>query len=110
MSPCIRENQQSADVKPKARISCAVTAQLISAFDFATQIVQLLFYLNPKFQASLSDLVGIRNCWFNFSGSGSYLFMYGTFSTSHSITKTFVFVNFNKISSDKDTLGDCLIK
>ena len=30
----------------------ALTAQLISAFDFPTGIVQSLFYLNPKFQAS----------------------------------------------------------
>ena len=38
--------------KQRRRISCAVTAQLISAFVFATQIVQILFYLYPKFQAS----------------------------------------------------------
>ena len=30
----------------------SVTAQLISTFVFATQIVQFLFYLNPKFQDS----------------------------------------------------------
>ena len=34
------------------QISCAVTAQLISTFVFAIWIVQSLFYLNPKFQAS----------------------------------------------------------
>ena len=34
----------------------AVTAKLISAFVFATRIVQFLFYLNPKFQASSSFL------------------------------------------------------
>ena len=57
--PCITtirasasENQQYAYAKTKAQISCAVTAQLISAFAFATQIVQVLFFLNPKFQAS----------------------------------------------------------
>ena len=33
-----------------------VTAKLISAFVFATRIVQFLFYLNPKFQASSSFL------------------------------------------------------
>ena len=33
------------------QISCAVTAQLISAFVFAIQIVQFLFFQNPKFQA-----------------------------------------------------------
>ena len=38
--------------KTKRQISCAVTAQLISAFVFAIQIVQFLYYLNPKFQAS----------------------------------------------------------
>ena len=34
------------------QISCAATAQLTSAFVFATQIVQSLFFLNVKFQAS----------------------------------------------------------
>ena len=34
------------------QISCAVTAQLISAFVFATRIVQSLYFLNPNFQAS----------------------------------------------------------
>ena len=38
--------------KTKVQISCAVTAQLISALGFATQIVQSLYLLNPKFQAS----------------------------------------------------------
>ena len=42
-----------AHAKTKAQFSYAVTAQLISAFIFATQIVQLLFVLNPKFQASV---------------------------------------------------------
>ena len=53
-----------AYAKTKAQISCAVTAQLISAFDFATQIVQSLFFLNLRFQPSsllvlfVSGLVG----------------------------------------------------
>ena len=38
--------------KTKTQISCAVTAQLISAFNFAIRIAQSLFYLHPKFQAS----------------------------------------------------------
>ena len=42
--------------KTKAQISFAVTAKLISAFVIATRIVQFLFYLNPKFQASSSFL------------------------------------------------------
>ena len=33
-------------------LSCAVTAQLISAFVFTTLIVQFLFYFNSKFQGS----------------------------------------------------------
>ena len=33
------------------QISFAVTAKLISAFVFATLIVQFLYFLNPKFQA-----------------------------------------------------------
>ena len=36
----------------KMQISCAVTAQQINAFVFATWIVQSLYFLNPKFQAS----------------------------------------------------------
>ena len=54
-----------AYAKSKEQISCAVTAQLISAVVFTTWIVQSLFFLNPKFQASsrflrlfVSDLVG----------------------------------------------------
>ena len=64
---CLCENQHT------------VTAQLISAFVFATQnlILQLLFFLNPKFQASslwpssetaghyVSDLVGNPKDWFS---------------------------------------------
>ena len=38
--------------KTKTQISFAVTAKLISAFVFATRIVQSLFFLNLKFQAS----------------------------------------------------------
>ena len=38
--------------KTKTQISCAVTAQLISAFVFAIRIVQSIYNLNPKFQAS----------------------------------------------------------
>ena len=47
-----RENKIFVYVKTKAQISCAVTAQLISAFVFATWIVQFLRYLDPKFQDS----------------------------------------------------------
>ena len=36
---CVSENQQSAYAKSKAQISCAVTAQLISAFGFTTCMV-----------------------------------------------------------------------
>ena len=38
--------------KTKLQISCAVTEQLIIAFVFTTQIVQFLYFLNPRFQAS----------------------------------------------------------
>ena len=37
-----------AYAKTKVQISCAVTAQLISAFVFAIQTVQFLFFLNIK--------------------------------------------------------------
>ena len=42
------ENQQPAYAKTKTQISCAVTAQLISAFVFATRIVQSLFVQIPR--------------------------------------------------------------
>ena len=45
------ENLLFAYVKTKVQISCAVTAQLISAFVFATWTVQSLYFLNPKLQA-----------------------------------------------------------
>ena len=56
------ENLQSTYEKTKVQISCAVTAQLISAFVFALFIVQCLFFLIPKFQCS--NLVENPNCWF----------------------------------------------
>ena len=56
-------------------ISFAVTAKLISAFVFASWIVQSLYYLNPKFQASRHLLWRYRlvcvgpgrkpECWFS---------------------------------------------
>ena len=41
-----------AYAKTKTQISFAVTAKLISAFVFTIRIVQSLYFLNPKFQAS----------------------------------------------------------
>ena len=41
-----------AYAKTKTQISFAVTAKLISALVFATQIVQSLYFLNMKFQVS----------------------------------------------------------
>ena len=41
-----------AYAKSKSKISCAVSAQLISAFVFSTRIVQSRLLLNMKFQAS----------------------------------------------------------
>ena len=57
--------------KQKTQISFAVTAKLISAFVFTTRIVQFLFYLNLKFQASNSFLLlvcagrFVSNLWGN---------------------------------------------
>ena len=74
-SAAAQEKQQSAYAKTKAQISFAVIAKLISAFVFATRIVQFLFFLNPKFQASnlllivynpVCDRPGRNpNCWFS---------------------------------------------
>ena len=67
--------KETAYAKTKAQISFAVTAELISAFVFTARIVQFLFYLNPKFQASSSFLSLYRpvcvgpvrkpHCWFS---------------------------------------------
>ena len=43
------ENQHFAYAKTKTQISFEVTAKLISAFDFATWIVQDLYFLNTQF-------------------------------------------------------------
>ena len=51
LSPVMRK-PDFAYAKTKTQISFAVTAKLISAFVFATQLVQSLYFLNPKFQAS----------------------------------------------------------
>ena len=45
-------NRFFAYAKTNTQISFAVTAKLISAFVIATLIVQPLYFLNPKFQAS----------------------------------------------------------
>ena len=44
------ENQQSAKAKTKVQISFAVTAKLISAFVFATRMVQFFYFLNANSQ------------------------------------------------------------
>ena len=60
--------------------------QLISAFVFATRIVQFLFYLNPKFQASSSFLPLYRpvcvgpvrkpHCWFSHEAAQYIVYFY----------------------------------
>ena len=57
------ENQIFAYAKTKAPISGAVTAQLISAFVFATRRAQFLLYLYPKFQDSSFLLWLYRPVW-----------------------------------------------
>ena len=49
---CICENKDADQLR--------ITAKLISAFVFATQIVKSLFFLNMKFQAS-SDLLWLSS-------------------------------------------------
>ena len=84
---CIGENK-GAD-----QISFAVTAKLISAFVFATWIVQFLIYLNPKFQASSSFLLLHRpvcvgpvrkpHCWFSHEAAHFSLFSSAAICTDH---------------------------
>ena len=69
------ENKRFAYAKTKTQISFVVTAKLISALVFTTWIVQSVYLLNPKFQASshlqwLYSLVCVRpgqipHCWFS---------------------------------------------
>ena len=76
------ENQQSAYAKTKAQISFAVTAKMISAFVFATRIVQFLYFLNPKvpFSSHLLCLyspvsvgpVRKPQCWFSHEAAQYY--------------------------------------
>ena len=54
------ENRLFAHAKTKTQISFAVIVKLISAFVFATRIVQSLFLLIPKFQVS-SDLLWLHS-------------------------------------------------
>ena len=49
--------------KTKTQISCSITAQLISAFVFATPIVQSLNSLNPKFHAYSHLKPGLCLTW-----------------------------------------------
>ena len=70
-----RHEKTISYAKTKTQISFAVTTKLISAFVFATWIVQSLYFLNPKFQASCHllwlyslDYVGPGlkpECWFS---------------------------------------------
>ena len=50
----IMRKQDFAYAKTKMQISCA---QLICFFVFASRVVQFLFFLNPKFQASTLLLI-----------------------------------------------------
>ena len=75
---CISENKDADQL----RGYFTVTAKLISAFVFATRIVQFLFYINPKFQASSSFLRLYRpvcvgpvrkpHCWFSHEAAQFY--------------------------------------
>ena len=56
--PPHQKTNKSAYAKTKTQISCAVTG----AFGFATKVVQFLFYLNPKFQASAFVTVTANLC------------------------------------------------
>ena len=47
------ENRLLAYAKTKMQISFAVTAKPISAFVFATRMLQALYFFNPNFQASI---------------------------------------------------------
>ena len=72
------------NVKPKAQIS---------AFVFATKILQCLLFFNPKLQACfcdfmgwfVSDLVGNPNCWFSHAKAHISMYLYERLLTSHKL-------------------------
>ena len=49
---CLCETKGTDQLCSNCTVSCAVTARLISTFVFPIRIVQILFFLNPKFQDS----------------------------------------------------------
>ena len=77
---CIGENKGADQLRIASQF-----AKLIIAFVFATRIVQFLFYLNPKFQASSPLLwlyrpVCVRpgqkpHCWFSHKAAQLYLYI-----------------------------------
>ena len=97
---CICENKDT-------HISFAVTAKLINAFVFATQIVQFLFFLNPKFQASSHLLWLYRplcvrpvrkpHCWFSHEAAHIIMISNYVFFNRflHLMVVTNFFVSFN---------------
>ena len=79
MSHRIRKQTICILAKTKAQTSFAVTTKLINAFVFATQIVQTLFFLNPKVKSSRSSMLvvtcvgpGLKPELLVFSSEGSY--------------------------------------
>ena len=82
---CIGENKDADQLR-----GAKLIAKLISAFVFATRIVQFLFYLNPKFHASSSFLCLYRpvcvgpvqkpHCWFSHEAAHKYYLLQETLS------------------------------
>ena len=78
---CIGENKDADQLRGNREADH--TAKLISAFAFATRIVQFLFYLNAKFQASSSFLCLNRpvcvgpvrkpHCWFSHEAAHMFI-------------------------------------
>ena len=102
---------QSAYAKTKAQISFAVTAKLISAFVFATRIVQFFYFLNPKFPFSSHllclyspDCVGpVRkpHCWFSHEAAqikgGCIFYFYFKMFVSWLLLYLFICMNYSQV-------------
>ena len=77
--------------KTKAQISFAVTAKLICAFIFATQIVQFLYFLNQKFSVSSNlsvlEQAGLCQTWSETPKNG---FLASRLKTNGILTKLFL--------------------
>ena len=89
-----------AYAKTKTQISFAVTAKLISAFVFATGIIQSLYFLNMKFQAS-SHLLWLYSPVCVGRGQKPRRPVFSQRGSSHFLSDTKTLAIFSEVSTDR---------